>query len=250
MVRCALCIAKVGDGPKYRKHLISLRHKSNQAKKADPNWVDLRSSSIGPRKLEALGLGKNRWITAEQHAQVMTLKRIAGTGIPEDCFILTGATTIMGFCTEAERVQAKELLDSRTISIAQTKLERARFQALGVRGTMCSQDEFERARVLTRRRDAGLSHDAFAKEVHAEWCSPDELKAARAKWLKTCDWLPDGANCPKDEVVFPAKKNRPISGRRLEVTIAPTPTLGGTLPYHETPRSGRASSRASMTAGE
>merc|ERR1711988_670648 len=100
MVRCGLCHSKVGNGAKYRKHLMSLRHASNQAKKMDPEWVDIHAANVPRRKLDALGLGKNRWISAQQHQVVLSLKRIAGTGIEADCFALTGCQTRLGFCTE------------------------------------------------------------------------------------------------------------------------------------------------------
>jgi len=225
MVRCALCNIKVGDGPKYRKHKSSLRHTSNEAKKMDPHWVDLRATSVPTRKLEALGLGKNRWITAEQHALVLTLKRIVSSGIPEDCFTLTGCNTKMGFCSEEERARAQALLDARTVRIRDTKLELSRFKALGIRGEWCTEEELERASLLTSRKDAGLSHSSFGEEVDAVWCSPAQLEAARAKWTETCDWLPAGTNNPKDQVIFAPRKQRPTSGRRVEVVI--TPTLGG-----------------------
>merc|ERR1712146_337697 len=124
MVRCAICHTKVGNGPKYKKHVLGLRHQSNLAKRMDPEWVDTRAISAPTRRLEALGLVKNRWITGEQYATVQSLRRIAGTGIPLDCFELTGLKTKLGFCTAEECDRAQVLLDSRTIQISDTRLEK------------------------------------------------------------------------------------------------------------------------------
>ena len=69
----------------------------------DPEWVDTKSRNVPYRKLEAMGLGRQRWITAAQHDRLEGLVRIVTTGIPLDCFEMSGLETKLGFCTEEER---------------------------------------------------------------------------------------------------------------------------------------------------
>merc|ERR1712070_1004960 len=228
MPHCGLCRKKVGAGPKYRKHLTSAKHQSNQCKKMDPEWVDVTSTNVPTRRLEAVGLSRNRWITAEQHRLVMSLMRIAATGIPANCFELTGCTTKMGFCSDDDRTKAEVLHQARTVLIASTKLEPSRFKSLGIKGTMCSEEELRRPSALQRRKDCGLPPSCFSDTVDPVWCTEEDVMAARSKW-QGVDWLPEGTNHPGDEASLKRRIPRPYSGvqgRRVSVSF--TPTLGGT----------------------
>jgi len=212
-------------------------------------FIQLPPSPLTLCPLAAIGLGKNRWITAEQHQEILTLKRIAGTGIAPDCFsltgstltsspphlltsssphLLTGSTTRLGFCTEDDRRRAQALQSSRTLTISSTGLERSRFKALGVQGLHCTPDDVVRARDMIRRTGTGVPWSCFGKEVDPVWCSAEQLKVAKLEWDQNCDWLPSGTNHPKDEKILVSKRpSRPYSGKKVEVSI--TPTLGGTL---------------------
>lgn len=73
----------------------------------DPQWVDTKTRNVPYRKMEALGLGGQRWITLEQHQSLESLTRITSTGLPLDCFEMTGLQTRLGFCTEHELYEAQ-----------------------------------------------------------------------------------------------------------------------------------------------
>jgi len=239
MVRCALCHVKVGDGPKYRKHTTGSRHQSNLAKKVDPSYVDTKAVGVSSRKLEALGLGKNRWITTDQYNVVLGLKRIQGTGIPLNCFELTGCKTKLGFCTDDDWQQAKVLHDARTIEISSTGLERARFCAIGIVGDLCSPEEHAAAAELKNRTTLSVPASFFSEEVDSTWCTPEQLQSATTKHWRTADWLPEGTFHPREEMLIVKKssstQSRPTSAQTRapsgtdQMRISLTPTLGGAL---------------------